>query len=313
MENKKVVVTGGAGFLGSSLVEELAVDNSVVIIDNLSTGRKENLAELPAGNVEFIEGSVGDLALLKKLFRHVDFVFHLAAIPGVSRSIDNPLASNETNVTGTLNVLLAAKDVGVKKVVCASSAAVYGETRTLPQKEEMIPNPQSPYAATKLAGEYYCRVFRAVYGLATVSLRYFNVYGPKQDPSSEYAAVIPKFMRRASEGRSLTILGDGEQTRDFVFVSDVVRANILAAESDAGGVFNVGQGRRISINQLAKLVIRIVNKDLPIIHQQARQGDIRQSLADITKARLFGYQPEYDLERGLREMVGVTPPNPLLS
>ena len=303
MENKKVVITGGAGFIAANLAKELAPNNSVIIIDNLSTGKKENVADLLGENVKFVEGSIGDLLLLKRLFRDADFVFHQAAIASVPKSIENPLATNETNVTGTLNVLLAARDSGAKKIICASSAAVYGDTATLPQNEDMMPNPQSPYAVTKLVGEYYCQVFQAVYGLPTVSLRYFNVYGPKQDPNSEYAAVIPKFISRVAQGKPPIIFGDGEQTRDLVFVSDVVRANILAAESDAIGVFNIGQGRPTTINTLANLIIRIVNKDVGINHQEARAGDIRHSLADISKARLFNYEPRYDLERGLREAI----------
>lgn len=301
MTNRKVVITGGAGFIGASLAKELAANNSVIIIDNLSAGKKENLTGLLGENVKFVKGSISDLSLLKKLFRNVDFVFHQAAISSVPKSIEDPLATNETNVTGTLNVLLAARDSGIKKVIYASSTAVYGDTSTLPEREEMMPNPQSPYAITKLIGEYYCQVFQRVYGLPAISLRYFNVYGPKQDPNSEYAAVIPRFIKRASEGKPLIIFGDGEQTRDFVFVSDVVRANILAAESDANGVFNIGQGRRVTINELARLIIHIVNKDVGIIHQGVRVGDIRHSLADISKARLFGYEPQYDLEKGLKE------------
>jgi UDP-glucose 4-epimerase len=221
----------------------------------------------------------------------------------VPKSIAAPLTTNETNVTGTLNMLVAARDSGVRKVVWASSAAVYGDTPRLPQKEEMTPNPGSPYAVTKLIGEYYCQVFQVVYGLPTVSLRYFNVYGPKQDPNSQYAVVIPRFIKRVSEGKPLIIFGDGEQTRDFVFVSDVVRANILAAESDATGVFNIGQGRRVTIGELARLIIHIMNKDVGIIHQEPRVGDVRHSLADISRATAFGYKPQYDLEKGLKETI----------
>lgn len=303
MKNKKVVVTGGAGFVGANLAKELAVDNSVIIIDDLSTGKKENLSDLSGKNVKFVEGSIGDFSLLKKLFKNVDFVFHQAAVSSVHKSIENPLATNEVNVTGTLNVLLAARDSGVKKVIFASSAAVYGDTPTIPQREEMMPNPQSPYAVTKLVGEYYCRGFQAVYGLPTVSLRYFNVYGPKQDPNSEYSAVIPRFIKRISEGKPPIIYGDGEQTRDFVFVGDVVRANILAAESEATGVYNIGQGQSITINELATLITRIMNKDPGIIYEEARVGDIRHSLADISKAGLFGYRPQYALEQGLRKTI----------
>ena len=303
---KRAVVTGGAGFIGSHIADELVARGyQVAIIDDLSTGNKENIAALlKQSNVEFIEGSIVDLSLLNKLVRGVDYVFHLAAIPSVPRSIKNPQASHEANITGTLNVLLAARDTVVKKVIYASSCAVYGDASALPIKEEMRPNPQSPYAVTKLAGEYYCQAFQAVYGLPTMSLRYSNVYGPKQDPNSEYSAVIPRFINRLSEGKPPIIFGDGEQTRDFVFVTDVVLANILAAESDATGVFNVGQGQSITINDLAKLIIHIMNKDLGIIYKEARVGDIRHSLADITKARLFGYKPQYDLEQGLRESVG---------
>lgn len=303
MNNRKVVITGGAGFIGANLAKELAADNSVIIVDDLSVGKKENLADLSGENVEFAEGTIGDLSLLERLFRNVDFVFHQAAISSVHKSIENPLATHDVNVTGTLNVLLAARDSGVRKLIFASSAAVYGDTPTVPQREETIPNPQSPYAATKLIGEYYCRIFEAVYGLPTVALRYFNVYGPNQNPKSDYAAVIPRFIRRISEGKPPAIFGDGDQTRDFVFVADVVRASISAAESDATGIFNVGQGRRVTINELANLIIRIMTKDPGIVYKEARVGDIRHSLADISKAGLFDYRPQYDLEQGLRRTI----------
>ena len=304
MKDKNVVITGGAGFIGANLAEELAAHNRVVIIDDLSSGKRQNVADLLRGNVEFIEGSIGDLPLLKRVFKNVDFVFHQAAISSVPRSIENPLETNAVNVTGTLNVLLAARDSGVRKVVYASSTAVYGDTLALPQREDIMPNPQSPYAVAKLVGEYYCRVFHTIYGLPTVSLRYFNVYGPKQDPGSEYSAVIPRFIKRLSEGKPLVIYGDGEQTRDFVFIADVVQANILAAESDATGVFNIGQGRSVTINRLAELTGRIMNKDAGIVYEKTRAGDIRESLAEISKARVFGYRPQYDLEHGLRETIG---------
>jgi len=302
----KAIVTGGTGFIGSHLAEELAMRGyQVVTLDDLSTGKMENIKR-PLGRdiVTLVRGSIGDLPLLQAVFRNADFVFHEAAIASVPKSIEDPLATNETNVTGTLNVLVAARDSGVKKIIYASSTAVYGDALAVPQKEEVRPNPKSPYAVTKLIGEYYCQIFQAVYGLPTVSLRYFNVYGPRQDPNSEYAAVIPRFVKKASEGKPLVIFGDGKQTRDFVFVSDVVRANILAAESDATGVFNVGQGRAATIEELARLIIRVMNRDVGIIHQEPRVGDIRHSLADITKARVFGYQPQYDLEEGLRETIG---------
>ena len=302
---KRAVVTGGAGFIGSHIADELVARGyQVAIIDDLSTGNKENIAALlKQSNVEFIEGSIVDLSLLNKLVRGVDYVFHLAAIASVPRSVKNPQASHEVNITGTLNVLLAARDTSVKKVIYASSCAVYGDTPTLPIKEEMLPNPQSPYAATKLAGEYYCQVFHQVYGLPTVCLRYFNVYGPRQDPDSQYAAVIPKFIRRVIDDKPPIIFGDGEQTRDFTFIIDVVEANILAAESEATGVFNIGRGQSISITRLAELIIELTGINLKCVHEEPRPGDIIHSLADISRARSFGYEPRYNLEEGLRKTI----------
>jgi len=307
MSNKKAVITGGAGFIGSHLAEELARRSyKVIILDNLSTGRVENIEDLLAReNVEFIQGSITDFLLLQKLFQGVRYVFHLAAIPSVPRSIDNPQASHEVNATGTLNVLLAARDNNLSKVIYASSASVYGDTLTLPKRERMSPNPQSPYAVTKLAGEYYCQVFQKLYGLPTACLRYFNVYGPGQDPNSQYAAVIPRFIRRVSEGSPPLIFGDGEQTRDFTFVKDVAEASILAAESNATGIFNIGRGESITINQLAQLVIKLIgNNDVKPVHKEPRQGDIRHSLADISRAKTFGYNPKHSLEEGLRKTIG---------
>lgn len=300
---KKVIVTGGAGFIGSHLTEELVKQGYyVTILDDLSTGKMENIEPLLKNeNVKFIPGSVTDSRLLQKLFKDVLYVFHQAAIPSVPRSIENPLASHEVNVTGSLKVLLAAKDNGIKKVIYASSSSVYGDTPTLPKREDMFPNPLSPYAVTKLAGEYYCRVFQEVYGLPTVCLRYFNVYGPRQDPNSQYSAVIPRFMKSVSEDKPPIIFGDGEQTRDFTFVKDAVEANILAAESDATGILNIGRGESTSINRLAKLIIGFTKNTLKPIHDKPSPGDIRHSLADISRARAFGYEPKFSLEQGLRE------------
>jgi len=302
---KRAVVTGGAGFIGSHIADELVARGyQVAIIDDLSTGNNENIAALlKQSNVEFIEGSIVDLSLVNKLFRGVDYVFHLAAIASVPRSVKNPQASHEVNITGTLNVLLAARDTGVKKVIYASSCAVYGDTPTLPIKEEMLPKPQSPYAVTKLAGEYYCQVFHRVYGLPTVCLRYFNVYGPRQDPDSQYAAVIPRFIRRVIDDKPPIIFGDGEQTRDFTFIADVVEANILAAESEATGVFNIGRGQSISITRLAELIIELTGINVKPVHEEPRPGDIIHSLADISRARSFGYEPSYNLEEGLRKTI----------
>lgn len=303
---KKVVVTGGAGFIGSHLSEELVRRGyHVIILDDLSTGKMENIeALLGNSNAEFVRGSVTDSALLHKLFQNTCYVFHQAAIASVVRSIEDPKASHEVNINGTLNVLSAALDNGVKKVVYASSASVYGDTPSLPQKEDMLPGPQSPYAVTKLTGEYYCQVFHKVYGLPTVCLRYFNVFGPRQDANSQYSAVIPLFITRALRSEPLAINGDGEQTRDFVFIKDVVKANILAAGSAAAGVFNIAQGESTSINRLAGLIIRLTGNDLEIVHRPPVTGDIRHSLADISLARTFGYEPEYSLDNGVRETIG---------
>ena len=303
---RKTIVTGGAGFIGSHLAEELTRrDYQVTILDDLSTGKKENVTELLRNaDVEFVQGSITNISLLREVFRDAGYVFHEAAISSVPQSIDNPLASHEGNITGTLNVLLAARDNGAKKVIFASSSSVYGDTAVLPKKEDMTPSPRSPYAVSKLAGEYYCQVFSQVYGLPTVCLRFFNVYGPRQDPDSPYAAVIPLFIKRLCEGKPPIIFGDGTQTRDFTFVKDAVDANILLAQSDASGVFNISQGKSITINQLAELIIKLVgsNKIKPI-YQEPRPGDILHSLADISKAKVFGYEPKYSLEEGLRETI----------
>jgi UDP-glucose 4-epimerase len=315
VSSKAAVVTGGVGFVGSQLAEELLKRRyKVIILDDLSSGKLENITHIlnstkptnfTTQQTEFVRGSITDLPLVKKVFQGVHYVFHQAAIPSVPRSIENPQATHDANITGTLNVLLAAKDNGVKKVIYASSSAVYGDTPTLPKAEDMFPNPQSPYAVTKLAGEYYCRVFHQVYGLPTVCLRYFNVYGPRQDPRSQYAAVIPAFIQNVLDGRPPIIFGDGKQTRDFTFIRDVVDANILAAESDATGVYNIGRGERVSINRLAKLVIKLVGNKVAPVHREPRPGDVKHSLADISRARQFGYNPQYDLEEGLRETIRV--------
>ena len=304
-QDKRVLITGGAGFIGSHLAEELTRRGYyVIILDDLSTGKMENIELLlKKENAEFIQGSITDLPLLQKLFQGVDYVFHQAALPSVLRSVEDPLSTNKVNITGTLNVLLAARDNNVKKVIYASSSSVYGDTATLPKTEDMVPHPQSPYTVTKLAGEYYCQVFYQVHGLPTVCLRYFNVYGPRQNPNSQYAAVIPRFIQRVLGDKPPIIFGDGEQTRDFTFVKDAVEANILAAESDATGVFNIGKGESISINRLAELIIELVGKGVKPVHREPRLGDIRHSLADISKAKAFGYDPNYNLEEGLRETI----------
>ena len=297
----KVVVTGGCGFIGSNIAEELIKKHYVVVIDDLSTGRIENIQSLQdKENFEFVRGNITDLDLLKQIFEDVDCIFHQAAIPSVQRSVENPLDTNEANIKGTLNVLIAARDCGVKKVVYASSSSVYGDTPELPKKENMKPNPQSPYAVSKLTGEYYCEVFSEIYGIKTVCLRYFNVYGPKQNPASEYAAVIPRFINRVLNNKPPIIFGDGNQTRDFTFVKDIVKANILAMEKNVEGVFNIAYGQQISINELANKIMEIVGVKLNPVYDKPRPGDIRNSLADISLAKQkLGYMPEYSLEKGL--------------
>ena len=300
----RVIVTGGAGFIGSHLTEELVRRGyQVIILDNLSKGRMSNIEPvLKNGSAEFVQGDITNLPLLRKLFSGADYVFHQAAIPSVPFSIKSPITSHNANINGTLNVLLAAKDKGVKKVVYASSSSVYGDSPTLPKVEDMIPNPLSPYAVTKLTGEYYCKVFQDIYGFDTVSLRYFNVYGPRQDPNSPYAAVISLFINNALAGKSPIIFGNGEQSRDFTYVRDVAEANILAAERNATGIFNLGSSQRVTINRLAQLVFKLVgNSTIEPVYKDSRPGDIMHSLADISKARAFGYYPKYNLEAGLKE------------
>ncbi|HIE31620.1 MAG TPA: SDR family oxidoreductase [Methanosarcinales archaeon] len=296
----KILVTGGAGFIGSNLAEELSKKHEVIIIDDLSTGRVENLEDL---DVELVRGSITDPDLLKENFRGIDYVFHQAALPSVQKSVEDPVLANEVNVGGTLNVLLAARDAGVSKVIYASSSSVYGDSPELPKREGMKPDPKSPYAVTKLAGEYYCMIFNEIYGLKTVALRYFNVYGPRQDPSSDYAAVIPKFVKRVMAGEPPIIYGDGEQTRDFTFVSDVVQANLIAMETDATGVFNVATGKRISVNDLADMVMGIIGKRMDPVHEEKRAGDVRDSLGDVSLAAGFGYAPQCGIKEGLEETI----------
>jgi UDP-glucose 4-epimerase len=305
MRGKKIVVTGGAGFIGSNLTETLSKDNQVIVIDDLSTGYLKNIQHLVHYNkVTFVQGNITDLSFLQQTFNNIDYVFHQAAIPSVPRSIKDPLASTRVNLNGTLNVLLAARDNGVQKVVYASSSSVYGDTPTLPKTEDMKPCPLSPYAISKLGGEYFCQVFTLVYDMPVVALRYFNVYGPRQDPKSEYAAVIPKFITNITSDKPPLIYGNGEQTRDFTYVKDVVKANILAAEGTATGVFNIANGNRITINKLASTIMDLFGKQLQSEFLDPRPGDILHSHADISKAKeKLHFQPDYDLVKGLKETV----------
>ena len=301
----KIVVTGGAGFIGSHLAEELVNRGyHVIILDDLSTGKSENIAGLlKKDNVEFVQGSITDLALVEKVFQGVEYVFHQAALARVPRSIDDPLSTNEVNIKGTLNVLLAARENRVRKVIYASSSSAYGDVRTLPQKEDMPSNPLSPYALTKLAGEYYCNIFRQIYGLSTVCLRYFNVYGSRQDPHSQYATAVTAFIGRISQNLPPIIHGDGEQSRDLTFIQDVVSANILAMENNAEGVYNIGSGKSVTINELAEAILRLMQKSLVPIHDKPRPGDPRHTLADISRAKSFDYEPKWTLEDGLRRTI----------
>jgi|WetSurMetagenome_2_1015567.scaffolds.fasta_scaffold05411_8 nucleoside-diphosphate-sugar epimerase len=302
----RYIVTGGAGFIGSHIAEYLSANgHEVIIFDDLFSGKKQNIRHLlDKKNVSFVEGSVTDIHTLKKITDGTDGIFHEAAIASVPRSIKNPLATNEANVLGTLNVLITARDSGVKKVVFASSSSVYGDTPVLPKQEDMKPLPISPYAVSKLTGEYYCRVFSSTYHLPTVCLRYFNVFGPRQDPHSEYAAVIPKFITSILKNQPPVIYGDGKQSRDFTYVQDVVQANIRAMERDVEGVFNIAYGERHTLNELASTIMEITGKQMKPDYEPVRQGDILHSLADITAARsLLGYSPEYTFKSGLQETV----------
>jgi len=297
----RILITGGCGFIGSNLAEELSRDHDVVILDNLSTGKFDNIKDL---NVEFVKGDILDLNLLRRLARNVDCISHQAAVVSVPESIRNPVHAEEVNAKGTLNVLISARDSGIERVVNASSCAVYGNVDILPIREDFPPNPKSPYALTKLTAEYYCNVFSEIFGLKTISLRYFNVYGPKQNLDSEYAAVIPKFIRRIANGEPPVIYGDGEQTRDFVYVKDVVRANIIALKSRECGTFNVATGNRVSINRLASMIAEIMGVNSKFIYGRPREGDIRHSQGDITKIKkILGFEPIYSMEEGLRETI----------
>jgi UDP-glucose 4-epimerase len=299
------IVTGGAGFIGSHLAEELAGRHEVTILDNLSTGKRENVSSfVEQENVSFVEGSVTDRALLEELFDGADGIFHQAAQIYVQQSIEDPARTHEVNVTGTLNVLLAARACNIRKVVCASSAAIYGDHPALPKSEEMMPDPLTPYAASKLAGENYGKVFSGLYSLQTVFLRYFNVFGPRQDPESQYAAVIPKFITRLLAGNSPVIYGDGLQSRDFIFVGDVVRANIMAMDSDAVGVYNIARGERISLNELVSLMSSYFGKQIDPVYADSLPGDVRHSVADISKAAgAFDFNPDYQMMDALKETI----------
>jgi nucleoside-diphosphate-sugar epimerase len=296
------LVTGGAGFIGSHLAEELVRRGQVVrVVDNLVTGKRRNLAHLPS--VDFLEGDLADMAVAERAVRGIDYVLHQAAIPSVPRSVKDPLTSNHANITASLNLLVAARDAGVKRLVYAGSSSVYGNTPTLPKHEAMPSNPLSPYALQKLVAEQYAQLFTQLYGFETVTIRYFNVFGPRQDPGSPYSGVISLFSTALLEGRRPTIYGDGEQTRDFTYVANVVDGVLRAcdAANAPGEVINVATGGRISLNELLRVMNRIVGTSLEPVYDAPRQGDVKDSQADITKARtLLGYTPTVSLEEGLR-------------
>jgi nucleoside-diphosphate-sugar epimerase len=298
------LVTGGGGFIGSHLVEYLQKRGERVrVLDNFSTGKMENIEPLREG-IDLIKGDVRDRKACEEAVNGVDFILHQAAVCSVPRSIEDPVATNETNIDGTLNLLIAARKARVKRFICASSSSVYGESEVLPKVETMNPNPSSPYGVTKHVQESYCKVFHKIYGLETVCLRYFNVYGSRQDPYSPYSAVIPSFIRCLLLDEAPTVYGDGEQTRDFTYVADCVQANWKAchAKGIAGGVFNIATGERISINQLYRELCNALDKEITPIHADPRRGDIKHSLADITLAKAkMEYAPRFDIGSGLEE------------
>jgi len=309
------LITGGAGFIGSNIAESLLERGEKVrILDNFSTGKGENIAHLDG--VELIEGDIRDVRSVKKAMKGADFCLHQAALPSVARSVENPALSNEVNVSGTVNVLVAAVEASVKRLVYASSSSVYGDSPTLPKREDMTPQPISPYAVSKLAGEFYVNSFHNVFGLNTMILRYFNVFGPRQDPTSKYAAVIPAFILAMSQRQSPRIFGDGEQSRDFTYVGNVVEANIAACDSPdsaVGRIYNIACGTRTNVNELAKQTARILKCDIEPVHVEPRPGDVRHSCADISAAReQLGYEPRIGLGEGLAETVGwFTSTNPV--
>lgn len=300
------LITGGAGFIGSNIAKRLVRDGeSVRVIDNFSTGKKNNIDEIK-DKIDLIEGDIRDTETVLKAVKDVDFIIHQAALPSVPRSIKDPITANDVNVTGTLNLLNASKNSKIKRFVYASSSSVYGDTPILPKREDMPPNPQSPYAVTKLTGEYYCSVFYKVYGLPTVSLRYFNVFGPFQDPESQYAAVIPKFINAVLHHNSPVVYGDGEQSRDFTFIDNVVDANILSCRNDksSGKVLNIACGNRYTLNRLLTEVSYLTGNKANPQFIEPRSGDIRHSQADISSAReLIGYRPKIDFREGLKRTV----------
>ncbi|MEJ2637644.1 MAG: SDR family oxidoreductase [Calditrichia bacterium] len=302
----KYLITGGAGFIGSNLaVELLNRGHQVRILDNFATGRRKNVDPIK-DKIELIEGDLRSYHIVREAVDGMDFILHQGALPSVPRSIKDPITTNEVNVVGTLNILNAAVDSGVKRVVFASSSSIYGDSDRLPKQEDMIPNPLSPYAVSKLASEKYCQVFARIYKLHTVSLRYFNVFGPRQDPTSQYSAVIPKFIRAILNKKQPVIFGDGLQSRDFTFVNNVVEANILATQADfpGGMVFNCACHERIDLNQLVQHINEITGESIQPLYSEARPGDVKHSFADIERIQKYlGYEPQVLFREGLKRTV----------
>lgn len=301
----RILVTGAAGFIGSHIVESLLESGKKVLaIDDMSYGKKENVSifnEHP--NYEFFQIDIRNEAMVRECVHGVQEVYHQAAIASVPYSIEHPEETDEVNRIGTLNILESAQEFGVRKVVLASSAAIYGNDPEIPKKEDMRPSPESPYAAQKLACEHFAQLFSKVHGVPVAALRYFNVYGPRQDPNSTYAAAIPKIISRFKDGLAPIIYGDGEQTRDFIFVKDVVKANMMIMDSPATGVFNVGCGSAISINDLVQVIGQIMNSESESEFQAERPGDVKHSRADISRIEAIGFKPDHDLQAGLRKTV----------
>ncbi|HOK66503.1 MAG TPA: SDR family oxidoreductase [Anaerohalosphaeraceae bacterium] len=303
---ERYLVTGGAGFIGSNICRRLVKEGAFVrVLDNLSTGKKSNLDDI-IGSLEFVEGDMGDEATARRCMKGIDIVLHQGALPSVPRSVEDPAATHQHCVDATFTLLIAARDAKVRRFVYAASSSAYGDSPTLPKTESMLPNPLSPYAAAKLFGEYYCSVFSKIFGLETISLRYFNVFGPYQNPKSQYAAAIPAFVTSILNDRPPTIYGDGEQSRDFTYVENVVEANLLAARAPktCGEVINIACGQRITLNEVIRLINRILGKDIRPIYAPPRAGDVKHSLADIQKAqKLIGYKPVVSFEEGLRRAI----------
>jgi len=304
----RVLVTGGAGFIGSNLTEALLKKgHQVRVLDNFSTGKRKNLVfEKEYPSFEIVDGDIRDLGTCQEATKGIHYVFHQAALPSVPRSVEDPLTTHFVNGNGTLNILLAARDAGVKRLIYASSSSIYGDTPTLPKKEEMPPNPLSPYALQKYIGEQYGRLFFQLYGLETVSLRYFNIFGPKQDPSSIYSAVIPKFINALLRNDAPVIFGDGEQPRDFTYIDNVVHANLLAmsAERLQGEVVNIACGKRTSLNQLLAILKAALGSHVSPVYKESRKGDVKHSLAEISRGKhVIDYDPQVDIETGLKKTV----------